>query len=221
MGMDDLGRDILSRVHLWHAKVASGGGVVSVGLGDHRRRSHRGHCRLHWRLDGHSGDAADGHHAGLSGSAAGHRHRHDPRPWAAEHALYAIAIVSIPAYARIVRASVLSVKAQDYILASRSLGCSPFPHPRAPRVAQLPHAAHRTGPRWASAPPFSMQPVLSFPRTGCPAADARMGCDAGARPLRRVHGAAHRCSSLGWRSCLPYSASTCWATGCATLSTHA
>ena len=38
--------------------------------------------------------------------------------------LYAIAIVSIPAYARIVRASVLGVKAQDYILAARSLGAN-------------------------------------------------------------------------------------------------
>jgi peptide/nickel transport system permease protein len=36
--------------------------------------------------------------------------------------LYAIAIVSIPAYARIVRASVLSVKGQDYVLASRAVG---------------------------------------------------------------------------------------------------
>lgn len=38
--------------------------------------------------------------------------------------LYAIAIVSVPAYARIVRASVLGVKEQDYVLAARSLGCS-------------------------------------------------------------------------------------------------
>jgi len=38
--------------------------------------------------------------------------------------LYAIAIVSIPAYARIVRASVLGVKSQDFVLASRSIGSS-------------------------------------------------------------------------------------------------
>jgi len=36
--------------------------------------------------------------------------------------LYAIAIVTIPQYARIVRASVLSVKEQDYILAARAIG---------------------------------------------------------------------------------------------------
>ena len=40
--------------------------------------------------------------------------------------LYAIAVVSIPSYARIVRASVLGVKEQDYVLASRSLGASGF-----------------------------------------------------------------------------------------------
>lgn len=39
--------------------------------------------------------------------------------------LYAIAFVSIPVYARIVRASVLSVKAQDYILAARAIGVPP------------------------------------------------------------------------------------------------
>jgi peptide/nickel transport system permease protein len=39
--------------------------------------------------------------------------------------LYAIAIVSIPIYARIVRASVLSVKEQDYILAARCIGVTP------------------------------------------------------------------------------------------------
>jgi peptide/nickel transport system permease protein len=36
--------------------------------------------------------------------------------------LIAIAIVSIPVYARIMRASVLSIKEQDYILADRALG---------------------------------------------------------------------------------------------------
>ncbi len=40
------------------------------------------------------------------------------------NALIAIAIVSIPAYARIVRASVLSVREQDFVAASRVLGGS-------------------------------------------------------------------------------------------------
>jgi len=40
------------------------------------------------------------------------------------NALLAIAIVSIPVYARVVRSSVLSVKGLDYVDASRALGAS-------------------------------------------------------------------------------------------------
>jgi ABC-type dipeptide/oligopeptide/nickel transport system permease subunit len=42
------------------------------------------------------------------------------------NALLAIAVVSIPIYARLVRASVLSVKELDYVQASRALGASPL-----------------------------------------------------------------------------------------------
>lgn len=42
------------------------------------------------------------------------------------NALLAIAFVSIPVYARIVRASVLQVKEQDFVSASRALGMSPL-----------------------------------------------------------------------------------------------
>jgi len=42
------------------------------------------------------------------------------------NALLAIAIVSIPVYARIIRASILQVKEQDFISASRALGASPI-----------------------------------------------------------------------------------------------
>lgn len=41
------------------------------------------------------------------------------------NALIAISVVSIPIYARLVRASVLSVKELDYVVASRALGASP------------------------------------------------------------------------------------------------
>ncbi len=40
-------------------------------------------------------------------------------------ALFAIGFVAIPVYARIVRASVLSIKEQDYVLADRALGVPP------------------------------------------------------------------------------------------------
>ncbi len=42
------------------------------------------------------------------------------------NALLAIAFVSIPVYARIVRASVLQVKEQDFVSAARALGSSPL-----------------------------------------------------------------------------------------------
>lgn len=41
------------------------------------------------------------------------------------NALYAIAFVSIPVYARVVRASILSIKEQDYVVAARALGVPP------------------------------------------------------------------------------------------------
>ncbi|MCE5207255.1 MAG: ABC transporter permease [Chloroflexi bacterium] len=41
-----------------------------------------------------------------------------------KNALYAIAIVSIPVYARVLRAGVVSIKGLDYVTASRALGAS-------------------------------------------------------------------------------------------------
>ena len=41
------------------------------------------------------------------------------------NAMLAIAIVTIPAYARVMRASVLSVKEEEYVLAARSIGTQP------------------------------------------------------------------------------------------------
>jgi ABC-type dipeptide/oligopeptide/nickel transport system permease subunit len=43
-----------------------------------------------------------------------------------QNALLAIAIVSIPAYARVMRASVLAVKETDFVAASRALGSGPL-----------------------------------------------------------------------------------------------
>ena len=43
-----------------------------------------------------------------------------------QNALLAIAIVSIPVYARVVRGSVLSIKEQEYVSASRALGGGPL-----------------------------------------------------------------------------------------------
>jgi len=54
-----------------------------------------------------------------------------------QNALLAIAIVTIPVYARVVRASVLSIKEMPYVAASRALGGSPL-HILASRI--LPNA---------------------------------------------------------------------------------
>lgn len=43
-----------------------------------------------------------------------------------QSALYAIAIVNIPVFARLVRASVLSLKEQEFVSATRALGASPL-----------------------------------------------------------------------------------------------
>jgi ABC-type dipeptide/oligopeptide/nickel transport system permease subunit len=61
-----------------------------------------------------------------------------------EKALVAIAVVSIPVYARLTRASVLTVKEQDYITANRALGAPParilfrhiFPNVLTPLIVQ-------------------------------------------------------------------------------------
>lgn len=60
------------------------------------------------------------------------------------NALLAIAIVNLPIYARVVRASVLSVKEQEYVEAARALGASPlwilffriFPNSLPPLIVQ-------------------------------------------------------------------------------------
>lgn len=43
-----------------------------------------------------------------------------------QNALYAIAIVNMPIFARLVRASVLSIKEQEFVAASRALGANPL-----------------------------------------------------------------------------------------------
>jgi ABC-type dipeptide/oligopeptide/nickel transport system permease subunit len=61
-----------------------------------------------------------------------------------DNALLAIAIVSIPVYARLARASVLSVKEYEYVMANRSLGAHPlrilfrhiFPNAITPLIVQ-------------------------------------------------------------------------------------
>ena len=61
------------------------------------------------------------------------------------NAMIAIGIVAIPVYARVMRASVLSVRERDFVTASRALGESGAGHPAAADPPERADAAHRAG----------------------------------------------------------------------------
>ena len=105
------------------------------------------------------------------------------------NAQLAIGIVAIPIYARIMRASVLSVRENDFVTASRALGESPrgivfrriLPNALTPLIVAG-HARHRRRhPRRGGA---------VVPRPGRPAAPRRMGLDDRPGAQLAVHGAA-------------------------------
>ena len=97
------------------------------------------------------------------------------------NAMMAIAIVSIPVYARVMRASVLSVRETDFVTASRALGESSRGHPDASHPAQRADAAHRAGhARHRRGDPRGRGALVPRPRR--PAADGRVGLDDRPRP---------------------------------------
>ena len=81
------------------------------------------------------------------------------------NSVLAIAIVSVPIYARVVRGQVLSLREQDFVTADRALGVTQRPDPAPPRVPEHADAARRAGDaRLRHRRPRDRRPRLPRPR---------------------------------------------------------
>src|SRR4051794_30774154 len=124
LGTDDLGRDVLSRV-MWGSRVSLSVGVISVSIGLFLGVTiglAAGYLGGTFDLIAMRGiDALLAFPALILAiaitSALGPQ---------IQNAMIAIGIVAIPAYARLTRGQVLTVRAREFIAAARTIGASPL-----------------------------------------------------------------------------------------------
>ncbi len=123
LGTDDLGRDVLSRV-IWGGRVSLSVGVISVSIGLFVGTSlglAAGYLGGKFDLFIMRGiDALLAFPALVLAIAI--TSSLGPQ---IQNAMIAIGIVAIPAYARLTRGQVLAVRAREYVVAARTIGCSP------------------------------------------------------------------------------------------------